>query len=167
MDPANKALSFDTIHTFYTVWFMIQFENLLLYTMLLNLEWNLYEYAVIFPHVISVTWKDGLSCLSEELSSYPFSECNDRKRENESFLKLVSTTRNLHFVVRFSIWFFCVPWLHIYFNLPFNNSVNFLTEQHNVDARALQNVESHWEPYIAGCASWPVTLQNETQQNWC
>jgi len=34
---------------------MIHFKNLLLYTMLLNLEQNLHAYAVIFPHVISVT----------------------------------------------------------------------------------------------------------------
>jgi len=63
---------------------MIHFENLLLYTMLLNLEQTLHKYAVIFPHVISITWKDGSSCSSEELSSYPFSECNGRSRENKS-----------------------------------------------------------------------------------
>ena len=63
---------------------MIHFENLLLYAMLLNLDQNLHEHAVIFPHVISVTWKDGLSCLSEKLSSYSFPECNGKRRENKS-----------------------------------------------------------------------------------
>ena len=37
---------------------------------------------------------------------------------------------------------FCVVWFHVYVNLPFNNSVSFLTEQQNVDDTALQKVES-------------------------
>lgn len=36
----------------------------------------------------------------------------------------------------------CVLWFHIYINLPFNNLVSFLTKQQNVDARAMQKVES-------------------------
>lgn len=76
MDPATKALSSDTIHLFLYSFFMIYFENLLLYTTLLNLEHNVHEYVVIFLHVISVTWKDALACLSEEMSSHSFSESN-------------------------------------------------------------------------------------------
>ena len=40
---------------------------------------------------------------------------------------------------------FCVQSLHIYVNLTFNNSVSFLREQQNVDAKALQNAKSHCE----------------------
>jgi len=39
-----------------------------------------------------------------------------QEKKQESFLKLVGTTRNLHFVVRFSIWFFVYTFISIFYS---------------------------------------------------
>jgi len=52
-----------------------------------------------------------------------------KERKQESFLKLVSTTRNLHFVVRFSIWFFVY---HGYtFISIFHSTIQLVSWQNN------------------------------------
>lgn len=68
-----------------------------------------------------------------------------KERKQESFLKLVSATQNLHFVVRFCIWLF-VHYGYTFMSIfQLKNSVTFLTDQQYVDARVLQNVESRCE----------------------